>query len=137
MRYCRAFTLLKLLVVIAIMAILVALLLPALSKGKSQASKATDINNLRQIMVAVELYTSDNHGALPPPNWDNGGFPGPQGTNAGWLYTPNMTGVGDRYRPETGLLWPTLKSQKLFVCPSDNLEMERYSRQNQQVQKRR
>jgi prepilin-type N-terminal cleavage/methylation domain-containing protein len=56
----RAFTLVELLVVIAIIAILAALLMPVLSKTKNSASKATDLNNLKQIMVAVHLYASDN-----------------------------------------------------------------------------
>lgn len=132
----RAFTLVELLLVIAIIGILAALLLPALSRAKSQASKATDINNLKQIMVALVVYSSDQRDVLPPPNWDNGGFSGPQGTNAGWLYTPNRTGFGDYYQIETSLLWPTLGSTKLYACPSDYLEQARFSGQNQQVQQR-
>lgn len=132
----RGFTLVELLVVIAIIGILAALLLPVLSRAKSQASKVTDINNLKQIMMAVVIHTSDQNDVLPPPNWDNGGFPGPQGTNAGWLYTPNRTGFGDYYQIETGLLWPTLGSKKLYACPSDYLEVARLSEQSQQVQQR-
>lgn len=132
----RAFTLVELLVVIGIIAILAALFLPVLGKAKSQASKATDLNNLRQIMAAVQIYTSDHRDVLPPPNWDNGGFTGPQGTNAGWLYTPNRTGFGDYYRLNTGLLWPTLKTPKIFVCPSDDPNVERFSERTQQVQQR-
>ena len=133
----RAFTLVELLVVIAIVAILAALLLPALSKAKNQGSKATDLNNLKQILVALHVYTSDNTDVLPPPNWDNGGFGGPQGANPGWLYTPNFTGIGEVYRRETGLLWPALPTPKIFVCPSDDLEMWRYSQKDQRTEQRR
>lgn len=122
-----AFTLVELLVVISIIGILAAMLMPTLNKAKNQAGKATDLNNLKQIMVALHVYTADSSDVLTPPNWDNGGFPGPQGTNAGWLYAPNFTGSGDRYRLDTGLFWPTLHNPKLYVCPNDDLEMSRYS----------
>jgi len=132
----RAFTLIELLVVIAIIAILAAMLLPVLSRAKSQAGKAVDLDNLKQIMVAVHLYTSDQRDVLPPPNWDDGGFPGPRGTNAGWLYTPNRTGFGEYYRLNTGLLWPTLKFEKVYVCPNDDPDAAGFSAANQQVRQR-
>src|ERR1017187_4778936 len=88
------FTLLELLVVIAIIAILAALLLPALSRAKNQAAKAGDLNNLRQIMIAIHVYTGDNNDVLTWPNWDYGGAM-PDGTaRAGWLYTPDLSATG-------------------------------------------
>ncbi|MBC8095465.1 MAG: type II secretion system protein, partial [Akkermansiaceae bacterium] len=130
--------LIELLVVIAIIGILAAMLMPGLNKAKNQASKVTDLNNLKQVMIALHTYTADASDRLPPPNWDNGGFNGPEGngTFAGWLYTPNLTGVGEKYRIETGLFWPTLRSPKMYVCPSDDLKMIRYSNRNKQDQPR-
>lgn len=61
----RAFTLIEMLVVIAILAIVASLLLPALSRAKAQAHNAACVNNLRQLGVATRLYCNDNEERLP------------------------------------------------------------------------
>lgn len=61
----RAFTLVELVVVIAVMAILAALLLPALAQAKDASRKAACISNLRQVGIAIHAYATDNDGRIP------------------------------------------------------------------------
>jgi prepilin-type N-terminal cleavage/methylation domain-containing protein/prepilin-type processing-associated H-X9-DG protein len=61
-----AFTLIELLVVIAIIAILAAMLLPALARAKETGRRIACLNNLRQVSLASKMYVNDNQGAYPP-----------------------------------------------------------------------
>ena len=69
MRLKRAFTLVELLVVIAVIAILAALLLPALAAAKEKGYRAQCINNLKQLSLGIQAYADDHGDQLPGPVW--------------------------------------------------------------------
>jgi prepilin-type N-terminal cleavage/methylation domain-containing protein/prepilin-type processing-associated H-X9-DG protein len=125
----EGFTLIELLVVIAIIAILAAMLLPALSRAKMKAHNVTCMNNFGQLMKATFMYTSD-FGDNYPPNPDNA-YNAPYanwvaGDQNGWMPSVGAGGSPDAGRtdfltdPKYSLLAPyTGASVGVYKCPVD------------------
>ncbi len=98
----RGFTLVELLVVIAVIAILAALVLPAFNRGKEAARSASCLNNLHQIGIGLQLYVSDNGNRLPTLfDWSSSEPPGAN--------IPHINQV----------LFPNVGSSNVFRCVSD------------------
>ena len=110
----KGFTLIELLVVLAIIAILAAILLPALAGAKAKAQHVVCLNNLKQLTLGWLLYIDEHEDSLPPNDaaGHGGSFPG------SWVVGNAQTDPSTA-NIEMGVLFPYTRNTDIYRCPTD------------------
>jgi prepilin-type N-terminal cleavage/methylation domain-containing protein len=115
-RRSRAFTLVELLVVIGIIAVLIAILMPSLSRARDQARGVQCSANLRTMMLGAYMFAQDNQGRLFG-NWSDAGNP----VESRRDFLAGNTGDW-RKAPQAGTLFRYIQDERVYRCPSRDQE---------------
>jgi len=117
----KGFTLIELLVVIAIIAILLAILMPAMSRVKEQGRRSTCLSNLKQLTLGWIMYADEHDDMLV--NGDTGEY-GIHSDQDPWVLADWRSGMTERQKIDAiknGAMWPYVKDLKLYKCPTVNM----------------
>lgn len=112
----NGFTLIELLVVIAIIAILAALLLPALAQAKAKAKQTQCMSNMKQLQICYQMYIGDNTDFLPI-NLSSGGLDTATNTDS-WIAGDAQTDT-TTLNIQQGKLYPYNTQPTIYACPSN------------------
>lgn len=112
----KAFTLIELLIVIAIIAILIAILLPTLSRAKEQSRTVACLSNLRQLAALAHIYCDAHKGSYPIAQYRS--FHAPLLIHHNWDFTTLRDTSTGQTTVMPGLLWTGQSSPKIQQCPS-------------------
>ena len=112
LRRSKGFSLVEVLVAIGILAILMGILIPSISKVRAAAATSTCMNNQRQLVMAVIMFTRDHEDHLPNTGWSHG-------NTDNWAYSDAQPRTYVQSEVERGQIWKYVNNYQAYRCPRD------------------